>query len=651
MDKTQKIKADLEAYRASKASTSPVGGTSNTNQSIQSTGDIKADLEAYRASRKQSVTPTEIPEKKDGFLKTVAKDVLGTLLVKPAARATEAITRLVAPNSLATKGYEAMADAGESQDFGGIKVEQQKAFGQGGERQIAGDTLKVGSYLFPYGKVAGAVGGKLLGSATKLTPSAIKLSKLGGNVASGATGGYMSDVGYNLADENKTLGEAFTPGLGTVLGTTIPLASTGLGATRTALKSTKTATDVTKRVIQGQTKDIPLAETAFKNINTKGVKTRQELSQRLSDAMKNQMDIVDKELSKDLKPISLKNYIIKVKNNAGQEVKTDVISKSLKHLEDFFKNAGDDLSASNIGLIKKKAMREGLTRQEVNNIARMYSEEFGSKAFNKIGDPLTSVNAQMFENVRNGLKQVARGGLGGAEAKQADRLYSAMANTKRLIDKGVEGVSQLEGKLKDRNILQKLSYGAVKVLNAITGGALKSGIEALGISNVGNKIDNWVNLEQSLAKDLQFIQKANGIKSESALIKFIEDYARKFKFPGDSLIDDLNARVKGQSKYAATQRINNNTKNIIPKTSNMHTSIPQSTQKIKPSLNLEREVGSEDIRKVMEGLSLGYSKNNVIKIMEELFANNPTGKFTRQEVSQIARKYKSKVPTLKLTKK
>lgn len=256
------------------------------------------------------------------------------------------------------------------------------------------------------------------------------------------------------------------------------------------------------------------------------------------------MNTVDDYLSKDTRALSLDDYAIRVKNNAGQEVKTDVISNSLAHLEDFYKQAGDDLSASNIELIRQKAIKEGLTHQEVNNIARMYSEEFGSKAFNKVGDPLTSVNAQMFENTRNGLKQASRGGLGyGAEAQTADRLYSAMANTKRLIDKGVEGVNKLESRLKERNILQKLSYGAVKILNGVTGGSLKAGVEALGVSNVGNKIDNWVNLENSLAKDLKFIEKANGIKSESALIKFIEEYAKKLKFPGDKAVDDIKKRM------------------------------------------------------------------------------------------------------------
>lgn len=535
-------------------------------------------------------------EKPDGFLKSIGKDVVETLVVKPADRVAEAVGRTGILGEDIKKGYEAMADEGESRQFnvpglGEIDVEAQKG-GSEGARQIGGEALKIGSFLFPYGKVAGAVGSKVLG-ASKLTPIALKTAKTVGNIASGATGGYLADVGYNLSDDSKTLGEAFTPGLGTLIGGSIPVAGTVFKAGKRAVQGSRNVKDVTKRVIQGETKDIPLAEQAFKNIDLKGVKSRQELSQRLSSAMENQMKVVDDYLSKDPRALSLDEYAIRTTNNVGQEVKTDVISNALTHLEDFYKQAGDDLSASNVNLIKQKAVSEGLTHQEVNNIARMYSEEFGTKAFNKVGDPLTSVNAQMFENTRTGLKQAARGGLGyGAEAQAADKLYSAMNNTKRLIDKGVEGVNKLEARLKNRNIIQKLSYGAVKVINALTGGALKAGVEALGVSNIGNKIDNWINLERSLQKDLEFIQKANNIRTDSALIKFIEDFSKRFKFPGDAMVDDLSTRGKqlknipnkqggfvslGQSESALPiKRTTNTIKKNIPKTSNIS---PKSTTK------------------------------------------------------------------------
>lgn len=47
------------------------------------------------------------------------------------------------------------------------------------------------------------------------------------------------------------------------------------------------------------------------------------------------------------------------------------------------------------------------------------------------------------------------------------------------------------------------------------------------------------------------------------------------------MIDDISARTKGQSEYLATQRINNSTKNTIPKISNIKDTILQNKGKVK----------------------------------------------------------------------
>jgi hypothetical protein len=486
------------------------------------------------------------PVKPDGFVKTIVKDAVGTLVVKPAARTAEAIGRTGILGTDIKKGYEAMADENQTQNFGGIEVEQQKAFGDGGARQITSDTLKIGSYLFPYGRVAKGVGAGVLGTS-KLTPQAVSTAKITGNVASGLSGGYLTDAGNNLADESQTVEEAITPGATTLLGGAIPLAIPALSKGVKAVKSLKnvpTNEDTIGKIIQGQTDDIPLAQKALSSIDTTGVKTREELAVKLKDAMTKQMGIVDTELAKDPRLVSLDNFAIRQTNKAGQEVKTDFISEAFTNLDELYQSTGDDLSRSNLNLLKDKAVKEGLTHQEVNNIARMYSEEFGAKAFNKIGDPLTSVNAQKFENVRTGLKQAARGGLGfGKEAAQADRLYYAMENTNKLINKGIEGVNKLQQRVKERTFLEKGGRTVMNVINTLSGGFLKGAASSVFPSNVGLKTLNWLDLEKSLSKDLEFINKANSIKDDSALLKFLQEKSKGIKFPGDKAVEDISKRV------------------------------------------------------------------------------------------------------------
>lgn len=160
--------------------------------------------------------PVQQVQQQDGIFKAIAKDIASTLLVRPAARATEAITRTAFPSSEAAQGYEAMANEGQNQNIAGIVVPQVKGFGEGGAKQITGEALQSVSYLLPYGQVAG-VAGKVAG-------------KIGGNIIAGATGGYASDVGTDLAD-GKSVKESLMPGAGTALGVAVPLAGPALRAT------------------------------------------------------------------------------------------------------------------------------------------------------------------------------------------------------------------------------------------------------------------------------------------------------------------------------------------------------------------------------------------------------------------------------------
>lgn len=465
--------------------------------------------------------------KGESILKSIAADPFRTLIEKPAQNLAGAIgigagkvVEAVGNKELGGRIIEASMQPGESVIGGEVKPDTTA-------REIAGSNLKIGSYLFPYGKVAGALGGKAVG-----------------NIVSGASGGYLADVGVNLSDTEKTVGKSLIPGAGTIIGGAIPGSGAVIKGTKslaTKIKPTKSVDETIGKIIQGTTEDVPLAKQALGNIETAGVKTREELSQKLGTAKENLMNIVDQELSRDSRVQPLDYYATRQTNKAGGEVKTDNISNALRDLKELFTQTGDDLSLSNLELLQQKAISEGLTHQEVNNIARLYSQEFGSKAFNKVGDPLTSVNAQRFENTRKALKEAARGGLGfGEEAAQADRLYSAMENTQRLIDKGVEGVNKLQQRVQERGILEKLSRNAVNFLNTLSGGSLKGAASAVFPSNVGLKTLNWLDLEKQLGKDLEIINKANTVKTDSGLIKLLNT----LKFPGDEAVEDIGKRIK-----------------------------------------------------------------------------------------------------------
>lgn len=140
------------------------------------------------------------------FVTDVGKDAFNTLLVNPAARATEAVTRTLAPNSLAAKGYNTMADAGQSQHLLGVDVAPQKAFGQGGATQIAGQGLNAASWLIGAGGAKTVVKGltKTAELAAKKTFAEMAVKQIPELAKLGFKIGATSTFGKQLTDKAET---------------------------------------------------------------------------------------------------------------------------------------------------------------------------------------------------------------------------------------------------------------------------------------------------------------------------------------------------------------------------------------------------------------------------------------------------------------
>ncbi len=187
--------------------------------------------EALNALAKQGYTiegfnDVSLAEKAGNVIGGVAKTVASDLLVRPVSRTTEAVTRTLFPDSVEAKGYEAYADENKPVQSGvfGIEVPQ-PGTGTQAVKNIVGETAQTASYLIPYGKVASGVAG-----ATG--------SKLLGQLTAGTAGGYTADVGMGLQDENQTVGEALTPGVGTAIGVGLPLGFAGAQVAGRTLQKT-----------------------------------------------------------------------------------------------------------------------------------------------------------------------------------------------------------------------------------------------------------------------------------------------------------------------------------------------------------------------------------------------------------------------------
>lgn len=274
------------------------------------------------------------------------------------------------------------------------------------------------------------------------------------------------------------------------------------------------------QVAQGTTEMLKPFQEALGAIKTKGVKTYKDLATKIDEAIPTYSKIVDEQLAKDTNVYKLSDLTVKAKSKGGQEVATDFVTSAIKDLKELYKTTKDAVQETNIDELLAKAETQGLTRKEVNDISRTYNSEFGSKAFSKVtGDPLTSVNAQAFENTRKGLKDVARAGLGGEEAQVADKIISSLYDAKKLVDKNVEAVNKLQQRITERGWVSKGAYGAVKLVDTLTGGAVRGVTDAVLNRGTGLKTLNALDLEKSLAKNIKAIEEAMKQKTEA---KFIE---------------------------------------------------------------------------------------------------------------------------------
>ncbi len=259
------------------------------------------------------------------------------------------------------------------------------------------------------------------------------------------------------------------------------------------------------QVLQGKTKDLPKGKRALEAIDTSDVKTYSDLSKKLNDAIPDYARQVDAELMKDPKIYSFADLATVEKTKGGAAVTSNYVKDSLEHLQELYTKIEDPVRAGNMAELLAKAETQGLTRKEVNDIARIYGSEFGDKAFSRVtGDPLTSVNAQAYENVRTGLKDVARRGLSDT-AKELDSTLSNIYNTRRLIDKNVEAANRLRQKIDERGLGEKIGRGVLTALDVATLGTAKGAVLKLLPRGLGYKVKNFIDPEDSLARNLKTI--------------------------------------------------------------------------------------------------------------------------------------------------
>ncbi len=253
--------------------------------------------------------------------------------------------------------------------------------------------------------------------------------------------------------------------------------------------------------------------------------TYEDLSNHLQKNIDERLGKVNDKLNayqENFKPADLTKKVV---GGSGKTAKINYVQEAIKGLKDLYKTTKDPQSLVDIKDLETKFKSKGLNAKEINDLAKQYGTDIGKKAFSKIGEPLTSTNAQAFENIRKGVKEAAHGTLPDEETRALDKNISSLIKAKDMSNRMATKVDQLSNKIMKRGIGEKLGRQLGIVADWASLGSVKGFVAKLFPSNVGLKTMNSLDLESALGKNLKTIEKLTNT-SDSMLIEAIKKHAQ-----------------------------------------------------------------------------------------------------------------------------
>lgn len=227
----------------------------------------------------------------DGFLSSLIKDPIKTLLVRPAIRTAQAVAG-VAGVLTGNENLQNNANQGQTFDIpvlGKYYIEGQKKFGEGGATQIASNALESASYLAPVGRAEAAGSSLVKGKILKAVAS--------GSLAGGQFG-LLSGASHGLQQDNPTFGGVLENSLleglfGSVLG------GISGGTLATGSKAIRGITDFTGSIVKPYIAGTELGQKYLSNnfLN----QTKENLYQKLGDTNAGILNLTKTQINNETK--------------------------------------------------------------------------------------------------------------------------------------------------------------------------------------------------------------------------------------------------------------------------------------------------------------------------------------------------------------
>ena len=182
------------------------------------------------------------------------------------------------------------------------------------------------------------------------------------------------------------------------------------------------------------------------------------------------------------------------------EVTRDFIDEWIELLKKYNKN--DPAALKELDMMQNVKNTEWLTRLEAKNLARKLTARLSKKFYSSNDELRNSMSAESYEKIRKWIQDAVRDRLPDDALKNLDLEYSNLKTFEWLADDMTEKVNTLTQKIKELWPIEKLWRKLWDAINFITGKGIKWLVEKFLPSNMWNKINNSIDMEAELVKNL-----------------------------------------------------------------------------------------------------------------------------------------------------
>lgn len=239
------------------------------------------------------------------------------------------------------------------------------------------------------------------------------------------------------------------------------------------------------------------------------------------------------------------------------DVTRDYLDDWIELLKKYNKN--DPVAMRELEMLQNTKNTEWLTRLEAKELARKLWSKLSKKFYNSNDELRNSMSAESYEQIRRWIQNAVRDRLPDDALRNLDLEYSNLKAFEWLTDDMAEKVNTLTQKIKATWPIEKLGRKVWDVINRVTGKGIKWLVEKFLPSNMWNKINNSIDMEIELSKNLGKLVKLNDAidvlntslnsqASKSAINTALRNFA--------NVVSDIKASITPTAVNTTTRWIN-----------------------------------------------------------------------------------------------